>query len=80
MFGMFFFIVGILWYVRVIDSFSGIQKWVEDVVKTGYDKTQQLSDEIGKTVDKKKDVSSSQRHKQFLYWACIWAAWRNKEG
>jgi uncharacterized membrane protein (Fun14 family) len=30
MFGMFFFIVGILWYVGVIDSFSGIQKWVED--------------------------------------------------
>jgi uncharacterized membrane protein (Fun14 family) len=60
MFGMFFFIVGILWYVGVIDSFSGIQKGVEDVVKTGYDKTQQLSDEIGKTVDKKKDVSSSQ--------------------
>jgi len=62
MFGMFFFIVGILWYVGVIDSFSGIQKWVEDVVKTGYDKTQQLSHEIGKTVDKKKDVSSSQMH------------------
>jgi len=60
MFGMFFFIVGILWYAGVIDSFSGIQKWTEDVVKTGYDKTQQLSDEIGKTVDKKRDGSSSQ--------------------
>jgi uncharacterized membrane protein (Fun14 family) len=60
MFGMFFFIVSILWYVGVIDSFSGIQKWTEDVVKTGYDKTQQLSDEIGKTVDKKKEGSSSQ--------------------
>lgn len=60
MFGMFFFIVSILWYVGVIDSFSGIQKWTEDVVKTGYDKTQQLSDEIGKTVDKKKDGSGSQ--------------------
>jgi len=44
----------------VIDSFSGIQKWVEDVVKTGYDKTQQLSDEIGRTVDNKKDGSSTQ--------------------
>jgi len=60
MFEIFFFIVGILWYVGVIDSFSGIQKWTEDVVKTGYDKTQQLSDEIGKMVDKKKDGSSSQ--------------------
>jgi len=60
MFGMFFFIVGILWYAGVIDSFSGIQKWTEDVVKMGYDKTQQLSDEIGKTVDKKRDGSSSQ--------------------
>jgi hypothetical protein len=60
MFGMFFFIVGIMWYAGVIDSFSGIQKWVEDVVKIEYDKTQQLSDEIGKAVDKKKDGSSSQ--------------------
>jgi hypothetical protein len=60
MFGMFFFIVGILWYAGVIDSFSGIWKWVEDVAKTGYDKTQQLSDEIGRTVDKKQDGSSSQ--------------------
>jgi uncharacterized membrane protein (Fun14 family) len=59
MFGMFFFIVGILWY-GVIDSFSGILKWVEDVAKTGYDKTQQLSDQIEKTVDRKKDGSSSQ--------------------
>jgi uncharacterized membrane protein (Fun14 family) len=60
MFGMFFFIVGIMWYTGVIDSFSGIQKWIEDVVKTGYDKTQQLSDQIEKTVDRKKDGSSSQ--------------------
>jgi uncharacterized membrane protein (Fun14 family) len=60
MFGMFFFIVGILWYAGVIDSFSGIQKWVENVMNIGYDKTQQLSDEIGSTVDKKQDGSSSQ--------------------
>jgi uncharacterized membrane protein (Fun14 family) len=60
MFGMFFFIVGIMWYAGVIDSFSGIQKWVENVLKTGYDKTQQLSDEIGRTVDNKRDGSSSQ--------------------
>lgn len=60
MFGMFFFIVGIMWYAGVIDSFSGIQKWVENVLKTGYDKTQQLSDEIGRTVDNKQDGSSSQ--------------------
>jgi hypothetical protein len=44
----------------VIDSFSGIQRWVENELKTGYDKTQQISDEIGKTVDKKKDGSASQ--------------------
>jgi uncharacterized membrane protein (Fun14 family) len=60
MFGMFFVVVGIMWYAGVIDSFSGIQRWVEDVLKTGYDKTQQLSNEIGKTVDKKKDGSASQ--------------------
>src|SRR5688572_18531428 len=60
MFGMFFFIVGIMWYAGVIDSFSGIQKWIENVLKTGYDKTQQISDEIGRTVDKKQDGSSSQ--------------------
>jgi uncharacterized membrane protein (Fun14 family) len=59
-FGMSFFVVGILWYAGVIDSFSGIQRWVENVLKTGYDKTQQISDEIGKTVDKKKDGSGSQ--------------------
>ena len=29
-------------------------------MKTGYDKTQQLSDEIGKTVDRKKDGNSNQ--------------------
>lgn len=60
MFGMFFFIVGIMWYAGVIDSFSGIQKWIENILKTGYDKTQQLSVEIGSTVDKKQDGSSSQ--------------------
>ena len=32
-------------------------------MKTGYYKTQQLSNEIGKTVDKKKDGSSSQMNK-----------------
>ena len=58
--GMFFFIVGILWYVEVIDNFSGIQKWTEDAVKTGYDKTKELSGEIEKTVDKKQDGSASQ--------------------
>jgi hypothetical protein len=51
---MFFFIVGIMWYAGVTESFSGIQRWAEDVVKIGYDKSQQLSDEIGKTVDKKR--------------------------
>ena len=60
MFGIFFFIVGIMWYAGAIDSFSGIQKWIEDVVKTGYDKTEQLSSEIEKTVDKKQDGSASQ--------------------
>ena len=60
MFGMLFFIVGILWYVGVIDNFSGIQRWTEDAVKTGYYKTQELSGEIEKTVDKKQDGSASQ--------------------
>jgi uncharacterized membrane protein (Fun14 family) len=59
-FGMFFFVVGILWYAGVIDSFSGIQQWASDVVETGYDKTQELSSEIRKTVDKKQDGSASQ--------------------
>jgi hypothetical protein len=59
MFGMFFFIVGILWYGGVIESYSGIQKWIEDVMKTGYDKTQELTGEIEKTVDA-KDGSSNQ--------------------
>jgi len=60
MFGMFFFIVGILWYGGVIDSYSGIQKWIEDVMKTSYDKTQELTGEIEKTVDAKEAGSSSQ--------------------
>src|SRR5215207_4020861 len=60
MFGMFFFIVGILWCAGVIDSFSRIQKWIEGTLETGYDKTQQLSNEIKKTVDKKQDRSASQ--------------------
>jgi hypothetical protein len=60
LFGMFFFIVGILWYVGIIDSLSWIQKWSEDAVKTGYDKTQELSGEIDKTVNKKQDGSASQ--------------------
>ena len=60
MFGMFFFIFGILSYAEVIDSFSGIQKWIEGILETGYNKTQQLSDEIENTVDKKQDGSASQ--------------------
>jgi uncharacterized membrane protein (Fun14 family) len=60
MFGMFFFIVGILWYAGVIDSFSGIQRWTEDVMKTGYDKTQELSSEIEKTIEQKHEGSTSQ--------------------
>jgi uncharacterized membrane protein (Fun14 family) len=60
MFGMFFVVVGVMWYAGVIDSFSGIQRWLEDILRTGYDKIQQLSNEIGKTVDNKKDGSESQ--------------------
>jgi uncharacterized membrane protein (Fun14 family) len=60
MFGMFFVVVGVMWYAGVIDSFSGIQRWLEDILRTGYDKIQQLSNEIGKTVDNKKDGSASQ--------------------
>jgi uncharacterized membrane protein (Fun14 family) len=60
MFGMFFFVVGIFWYAGVIDSYSAIQKWIEDVMKTSYDKTQELTGEIQKTVDTKETDSSSQ--------------------
>src|SRR5919108_6631066 len=60
LFGMFFFIIGIMWYAGIIDSFSGIQKWIEGTLETGYNKTQELSSEIEKTVDKKRDGSASQ--------------------
>lgn len=60
MFGMFFFVVGIMWYTDVIESYSAIQKWIEDVMETGYDKTQELSGEIEKIVDEKEDGSISQ--------------------
>ena len=60
MFGIFFFVVGIMWYTGVIESYSGIQKWIPDVVETGYDKTQELAGEIEKTVDAKEDGSISQ--------------------
>jgi hypothetical protein len=60
MFGMFFFVVGIMWYTGVIESYSGIQKWVADVVESGYDKTQELAGEIEKTVDIKEHGSISQ--------------------
>jgi uncharacterized membrane protein (Fun14 family) len=60
MFGMFFFVVGIMWYAGVIESYSGIQKWIEYVVETSYDKTQELAGGIEKTVDAKEDESISQ--------------------
>jgi uncharacterized membrane protein (Fun14 family) len=60
MFGMFFFVVGIFWYAGVIDSYSAIQKWIEDVMNTCYDKTQEITAEIEKIVDAKKDGSGSQ--------------------
>ena len=60
MFGMFFFVVGILWYAGVIDSDSAIQMWTEDVIKTSYNTTQELTGEIEKTVDAKVDGRSSQ--------------------
>jgi uncharacterized membrane protein (Fun14 family) len=60
MFGMFFFVAGILWYAGVIDSFSGIQRWSEDVMKTGYDKTQELPSEIEKTIEQEQEGSASQ--------------------
>jgi uncharacterized membrane protein (Fun14 family) len=59
MFGIFFFVVGIMWYTGVIESYSGIQKWIADVMETGYDKTQELAGEIEKTVDAKEDRSTS---------------------
>jgi hypothetical protein len=60
MFGMFFFVVGIMWYTGVIESYSAIQKWIEDVMETGYDKTQELSGEIEKIVGEKEDGSNNQ--------------------
>ena len=60
MLGMFFFVVGIMWYTDVIESYSGIQKWIEDVMETSYDKTQELAGGIEKTVDAKEDRSISQ--------------------
>jgi hypothetical protein len=60
MLGMFFFVVGIMWYAGVIESYSGIQWWIEDVMETGYDKTQELSGDLEKTVDEKEDGSISQ--------------------
>ena len=60
MFGIFFLVVGIMWYTGVVESHSGLQKWIEDVMQTGYDKTQELAGEIEKTVDAKEDGSTSQ--------------------
>jgi uncharacterized membrane protein (Fun14 family) len=60
MFGMFFFVVGIMWYAGVIDSFRGIQSWIDAVMETSYDKTQELTSHIEKTVNVKEDGSSSQ--------------------
>jgi hypothetical protein len=60
MLGMFFFVIGIMWYAGVIESYSGIQKWIGNVVETGYDKTHELAGEIEKTVDAKDDGSISQ--------------------
>jgi uncharacterized membrane protein (Fun14 family) len=60
MFGMFFFVVGIMWYTGVIETYSGIQNWIADVMETGYDKTKELAGEIEKTVDAEEDGSISQ--------------------
>ena len=54
-----FFVVGIMWYTGVIESYSGIQRWIEDVMEIGYDKTQELAGEIEKTLDAKEDGSIS---------------------
>ena len=77
MFGTFFFIVGIMWYTGVIESYSGIQKWIEDVMETGYDKTQELAGEIEKTVDAKEDRSNqsyanNRGHKLIFHRYDIW--------
>jgi uncharacterized membrane protein (Fun14 family) len=60
MFGIFFLVVGIMWYTSVVESYSGIQKWIENVMQTGYDKTQELAGKIEKTADAKEDGSTSQ--------------------
>jgi hypothetical protein len=60
MFGMFFVLLGIMWYAGVIESYSAIQKWIEDMIETAYDKTNELAGKIEKTVEAKEDGSVSQ--------------------
>ena len=59
-FGFFFFVTGVMWYAGVLPSLSPVQNWVTDIVETGYNKSQELSNRIGDTVDEKKDGSNSQ--------------------
>jgi hypothetical protein len=43
--GMFFFIVGVLYYSKTIDSFSVLQKGVEDTLETAVNRTSDLSNQ-----------------------------------
>jgi hypothetical protein len=49
-----------MWYAGVIESYSAIQKWIEDMIETAYDKTNELAGKIEKTVEAKEDGSVSQ--------------------
>ena len=60
MLGMFFFVVGVMWYTGVIESHSALQKWIEDAMKTGYDRTQELANKIEKTAEPNGDRGTSQ--------------------
>jgi hypothetical protein len=60
LFGFFFFVVGVMWYGGILPSLTPVQNWVTDVAETGYNKSQELSNRIGDTVDEKKDGSNSQ--------------------
>lgn len=60
LFGMFFFITGVMWYAGVIQDFSAVENWVTGAMKTGYDKTAELTTDLNKTVDAKKEGSNAQ--------------------
>jgi uncharacterized membrane protein (Fun14 family) len=43
--GMFFFIIGVLYYSKTIDNLSGLQKGVEDTLETAVNRTVDISNQ-----------------------------------